>query len=104
MVSVTTEELQRLVAQYRSRFGAGPPTWESVIRLSEETASLIKSALETGTPIPGWEPGEETSLRGRRHAGPPAKQQPKAEREKARTNGEPLKAYEKIDNVGDQTR
>ena len=68
MPSVTPQELQKLVAEYSRRFGAGAPATESVLYTSEETASRIRRALETGEPIPGWEPGEETSLRGVRRA------------------------------------
>lgn len=68
MQSVTAEELRTLVSQYRKRFGAGSPTWESTLHTREETASRVRKALETGVPIHGWEPGEETSLKGERHA------------------------------------
>lgn len=56
------QELMELVALYVERFGHGPPA--SLEVSIEEEIALLKQALETGVPVPGWESGNEFSLKG----------------------------------------
>ena len=77
--------------QYNRRFGHPVPMASLQSVRPEEIDRLIKAALESGEPVPGWAdlPWASTEPKGS-----PSKSPERA----------PFRKYEQIENVGDQKR